>query len=234
MDRAPQGGTLGLKAEVVRASCKKVWRHLKNGDCLLVNRQPTLHKPGIMAHVARVLRNEKVIRMHYANCNTYNADFDGDEMNLHMCQTELARAEAYEIAATDHQYIAPTNGKPLRGLIQDHVAMGVMLTKRDTFLTKAEFSQILFSSGLNYSKTLRLVKPAVLKPVELWTGKQVITALLLHLHRDAIELNMQAGSKTPASAWAADRCRGRLSSVSLCSGNQNRKSAITWACFSNR
>ena len=59
MDRAPQGGTLGLKAEVVRASCKKVWRHLKNGDCLLVNRQPTLHKPGIMAHVARVLRNEK-------------------------------------------------------------------------------------------------------------------------------------------------------------------------------
>ena len=53
---------------------------------LLVNRQPTLHKPGIMAHKARVLQQDKVIRMHYANCNTYNADFDGDEMNLHFPQ----------------------------------------------------------------------------------------------------------------------------------------------------
>lgn len=51
-------------------SCKKVWRHLRTGDALLVNRQPTLHKPGIMAHKARVLMGEKVIRMHYANCNT--------------------------------------------------------------------------------------------------------------------------------------------------------------------
>ena len=142
--------------------------------------------------------------MHYANCNTYNADFDGDEMNLHMCQTELARAEAYRNRCNRSPIYRAHEREAAARLIQDHVAMGVMLTKRDTFLTKAEFSQILFSSGLNYSKTLRLVKPAVLKPVELWTGKQVITALLLHLHRDAIELNMQAGSKTPASAWAAD------------------------------
>lgn len=56
---------------------KKVYRHLKNGDMLLLNRQPTLHKPSIMGHVARVLPGEKTIRMHYANCNTYNADFDG-------------------------------------------------------------------------------------------------------------------------------------------------------------
>ena len=47
-------------------SCKKVWRHLRTGDAVLVNRQPTLHKPGIMAHHARVLRHERVIRMHCA------------------------------------------------------------------------------------------------------------------------------------------------------------------------
>lgn len=58
---------------------KKVLRHLTDGDVLLVNRQPTLHKPSIMAHKARVLRGmeNQTIRMHYANCNTYNADFDG-------------------------------------------------------------------------------------------------------------------------------------------------------------
>ena len=103
-----------------------MWRHLRTGDVLLVNRQPTLHKPGIMAHKARVLKGEKVIRMHYANCNTYNADFDGDEMNLHFCQNELARAEAYAHRSSRPQYIVPTNGKPLRGLIQDHVVMGVL------------------------------------------------------------------------------------------------------------
>lgn len=51
----------------VRSSCKKVWRHLVSGDALLVNRQPTLHKPGIMAHVARVLRNEKVRALLYTS-----------------------------------------------------------------------------------------------------------------------------------------------------------------------
>lgn len=66
----------------------KVYRHLVDGDVLLVNRQPTLHKPGIMAHRARVLKHvkEQTLRMNYANCNSYNADFDGDEMNCHFVQ----------------------------------------------------------------------------------------------------------------------------------------------------
>jgi len=76
-----------------KRSIKSVERHLKTGDILLVNRQPTLHKASMMAHRARVLRGQhyQTIRMHYVNCNTYNADFDGDEMNLHFPQNELAR-----------------------------------------------------------------------------------------------------------------------------------------------
>lgn len=72
---------------------KYVYRHLRDGDVLLVNRQPTLHKPGIMAHKVRVLQGQRTIRMHYANCSTYNADFDGDEMNLHFPQDQFGRAE---------------------------------------------------------------------------------------------------------------------------------------------
>jgi len=71
-----------------------------------------------MAHKVRVLTKEKTIRLHYANCKTYNADFDGDEINVHFPQDEIARAEGYEIALTDHQYLVPTNGEPIRGLIQ--------------------------------------------------------------------------------------------------------------------
>ncbi|CAI9265126.1 unnamed protein product [Lactuca saligna] len=67
---------------------KIIYRHLQDGDIVFVNRQPTLHKPGIMAHVVRVLKGEKTLRMHYANCSSYNVDFDGDEMNVHLPQDE--------------------------------------------------------------------------------------------------------------------------------------------------
>lgn len=55
---------LGTRTTTVN---KKVYRHLRDGDVLLLNRQPTLHKPSMMAHKARVLKGEKTIRMHYAN-----------------------------------------------------------------------------------------------------------------------------------------------------------------------
>jgi len=76
---------------------KIVHRHLQNGDVLLLNRQPTLHRPSIMAHRARILKGEKTIRLHYANCSSYNADFDGDEMNAHFPQNQVARSEAYNL-----------------------------------------------------------------------------------------------------------------------------------------
>lgn len=85
----------------------QVCRHVKNGDILLLNRQPTLHRPSIQAHRAHILPEEKVLRLHYANCKAYNADFDGDEMNAHFPQSELGRAEAYVLACTDQQYLVP-------------------------------------------------------------------------------------------------------------------------------
>lgn len=91
----------------------QVCRHVKNGDILLLNRQPTLHKPSIQAHHARILPEEKVLRLHYANCKAYNADFDGDEMNAHFPQSELGRAEAYVLACTDQQYLVPKVGLTL-------------------------------------------------------------------------------------------------------------------------
>lgn len=180
-----------------------VGRQLRHGDTMLVNRQPTLHKPGIMAHQVRVLHNptQKTIRMHYANCNTYNADFDGDEMNCHFPQSDVARAEAMFIAQTDLQYIVPTDGSPLRGLIQDHVCGGVKLTTRDTFLKRWEYQQLLFATlaslprleVLEANQDIQMVPPAILKPEPLWTGKQVITTLLKHL------CNSPRGQKRAAS-----------------------------------
>jgi DNA-directed RNA polymerase I subunit RPA1 len=66
----------------------------------------------------RVLGKERVLRMHYANCSTYNADFDGDEMNIHLPQSHDARAELRFVAANTMQYLGAKDGQPLRGLIQ--------------------------------------------------------------------------------------------------------------------
>ena len=192
---------------VTGARNKKVHRHLNNGDIVLMNRQPTLHKPSIMAHRARVLPGEKTIRMHYANCNTYNADFDGDEMNMHFPQNEIARAEALQIADTDHQYLAATAGKPLRGLIQDHISMGLWLTNRDTFFDREDYSQLLYSclrpeDGQLASDRIQTVSPAVVKPRALWTGKQIITTVLKNVTPTTHPgLTLLGKSKVESDRW---------------------------------
>jgi DNA-directed RNA polymerase I subunit RPA1 len=77
---------------------KVVHRHMINGDHVLVNRQPSLHRASIMAHRVRVLPIRNILRLHYANCKAYNADFDGDEMNVHFPQSEEARSEAASLS----------------------------------------------------------------------------------------------------------------------------------------
>ena len=74
---------------------------------------------------ARVLKNMKVMRLHYAICKSYNADFDGDEMNAHFPQNEVARSEANNIVNVCKQYLVPKDGTPLQGLIQDHIISGL-------------------------------------------------------------------------------------------------------------
>ncbi len=186
---------------------KKVHRHLTNGDVVIMNRQPTLHKPSMMGHRARVLPGEKTIRMHYANGNTYNADFDGDEMNMHFPQNELARAEALQIADTDHQYLSGTAGKPLRGLIQDHISVSIWMCNRDTFFDRATYQQLIYNclrpeSGHIVGDRILTVPPAVFKPVPLWTGKQVITTLLKNITPPGCgNLNITSRSSTSADRW---------------------------------
>uniref|UniRef100_A0A5B7B2D8 DNA-directed RNA polymerase subunit n=1 Tax=Davidia involucrata TaxID=16924 RepID=A0A5B7B2D8_DAVIN len=209
---------------------KIVYRHLQDGDIVLVNRQPTLHKPSIMAHVVRVLKGEKTLRMHYANCSTYNADFDGDEMNVHFPQDEVSRAEAYNIVNANNQYIVPTRGDTVRGLIQDHIVSAVILTMKNTFLTGEEYNQLLYSSGVfaagpgsfsgntcqkvslvNTEVVMQPVLPAVWKPKPLWTGKQVITAVLNHLTRHGKPFTVENEGKIPGMYFASEAARNQSS-----------------------
>ncbi|KAI2831338.1 hypothetical protein CBS147343_3907 [Aspergillus niger] len=195
---------------------KKVYRHLTTGDIVLMNRQPTLHKPSIMGHKARVLPNERTIRMHYANCNTYNADFDGDEMNMHFPQNELARSEAMMLADADHQYLVATSGKPLRGLIQDHISMGTWFTCRDSFFDEEEYYQLLYSclrpeNSHTITDRIQTVGPTVIRPKRLWTGKQIISTILKNIMpSDRAGLNLKSKSSTPGDRWGEGNEEGEV------------------------
>lgn len=203
------GNTSGVKN-------KKVHRHLTNGDVVLMNRQPTLHKPSMMGHRVRVLPGEKTIRLHYTNCNSYNADFDGDEMNMHFPQNEVARAEALQIADTDHQYISGTAGKPLRGLIQDHLSVSVALCNKDTCFNRSDYQQLVYAalrpeSGHIYGERLELVPPAIIKPVPRWTGKQVVTTILKNIKPPNGEgVWMSGKTSVPSDRWGANSEEGMV------------------------
>ncbi|XP_052010608.1 DNA-directed RNA polymerase I subunit RPA1 [Xyrauchen texanus] len=188
-----------------RIPMKIVNRHIKNGDVLLLNRQPTLHRPSIQAHCARILPGEKVLRLHYANCKAYNADFDGDEMNAHFPQSELGRAEAYTLVSTDQQYLVPKDGKPLAGLIQDHMVSGTSMTIRGCFFTRDQYTALIYRGLTDKIGRVKLLPPALIKPVVLWTGKQVVSTLLLNvIPENHIPLNLLGKAKIPGKAWVKE------------------------------
>ncbi|WOO77423.1 DNA-directed RNA polymerase I subunit rpa1 [Vanrija pseudolonga] len=193
-----------------QARNKKVYRHIRDGDIVILNRQPTLHKPSMMCHRVKVLRGEKTIRMHYANCNSYNADFDGDEMNIHFPQNEVARAEAMMIANTDNQYLVPTSGGPLRGLIQDHVVAGVWMCNKSSFFTRDEYYQLIYGAlrtenGYTGHNRIITLPPAIFKPRPMWTGKQIISTILANLTPTTSRgLNLSSKNKIQNQLWGRD------------------------------
>ncbi len=74
---------------------------MTDDDIVLFNRQPTLHTPSLMSFKAKVMPKELTLRMHYANCAGFNADFDGDEMNLHLLQNYQSRSDGVNISLSD-------------------------------------------------------------------------------------------------------------------------------------
>ena len=124
-----------------------VERHLCDGDVVIFNRQPSLHRMSIMAHHVKVLPY-RTFRLHPAVCPPYNADFDGDEMNLHVPQSEEARAEAALLMRVQDQLISPRYGGPIIGAIRDFITGAFILTQDNTMLTEEEFANLALIGGL--------------------------------------------------------------------------------------
>lgn len=157
----------------------RVERHLSDGDIVMFNRQPSLHQMSIMAHYVKVLPG-KTFRLHPSVCPPYNADFDGDEMNLHVPQSEEARAEAILLMRVQDQLISPRYGGPIIGALRDFVTGAFLLTKDDTLLSRQEFSNLAMLGGYTgkLPKTTNTMKNTDGKSEPAYTGKQLFSLFL--------------------------------------------------------
>ena len=124
-----------------------VMRHLKDGDIVLFNRQPSLHRMSMMAHEVRVLPY-KTFRLNLCVCPPYNADFDGDEMNMHVFQTDESRAEAKSLMRVQEHILSPRFGGPIIGAIHDHISGAYLLTRKTMKFTEEQALQIVRKSHL--------------------------------------------------------------------------------------
>jgi DNA-directed RNA polymerase subunit A' len=144
-----------------------VERHLMDGDVVLFNRQPSLHRMSMMAHEVKVLPY-KTFRLNLCVCPPYNADFDGDEMNMHVFQTEESRAEAKSLMRVQEHILSPRFGGPIIGGIHDHISGAYLLTREGSVFSEEDVFQMV--------KHARMPLP---NPTgKDWTGKQVFSLLL--------------------------------------------------------
>ena len=144
--------TDGRRLKVTEKNCEELsekiepgWevnRHLIDGDIVLFNRQPSLHRMSIMAHEV-VVMPYKTFRLNTVVCPPYNADFDGDEMNLHALQTEEARAEARVLMRVQEQILSPRFGGNIIGAIQDHISGTYLLTHENPTFTETQALDLL-------------------------------------------------------------------------------------------
>ena len=160
-----------------------VERHIQDGDVVVFNRQPSLHKMSMMGHRIRILPYS-TFRLNLTVTSPYNADFDGDEMNMHVPQSLNAKAEVMELMMVPRNFISPQANKPVMGIVQDSLLACGLFSRRDAFLNKEMLMNLLM-----WVDTWNGVipAPAILKPKELWTGKQVVSLFMpsVNLQQDA-------------------------------------------------
>ncbi|KAI3875305.1 hypothetical protein MKX03_000732 [Papaver bracteatum] len=171
-----------------------VERHLVDGDIVLFNRQPSLHRMSIMCHREKVMP-WRTLRFNESVCNPYNSDFDGDEMNLHVPQTEEARTEALMLMGVQNNLCTPKNGEILVASTQDFLTSSFLITRRDAFYDRASFALMCSYMG-DATESVDFPTPALIKPVELWTGKQLFSVLIRPRAQMRVYVNLIVAEKS--------------------------------------
>ena len=180
-----------------------VERHCRNGDLVIFNRQPSLHKMSMMGHKIRVLPFS-TFRLNLSCTTPYNADFDGDEMNMHVAQSLYTRSEIRNLMMVPLQIVAPKDNKPIISIVQDSLLAASLFSKRDTFLNKDQVMNcLMWLDGWNG----KIPVPAIVKCINeqgknigpLWTGKQLFSLILpaVNMRRNSKRYRSKVESADP-------------------------------------
>ena len=173
----------GRRLKVTEKNCEELaekvepgWevsRHLIDGDIIIFNRQPSLHRMSIMAHEV-VVMPYKTFRLNTVVCPPYNADFDGDEMNMHALQNEEARAEARVLMRVQEQMLSPRFGENILGAIQDHITATYLLTNQNPHFNETQALDLLRTTRID-----ELPEPDGEEGgTAYWTGRSIFSELL--------------------------------------------------------
>jgi DNA-directed RNA polymerase beta' subunit len=166
-------------------------RHLIDDDIVLFNRQPSLHKMSMMAHRIKIIIPPEgtaysTFRLNVSVTGPYNADFDGDEMNMHVPQSLQTRLELKEIASVQYQIISPREVKPVIGIVQDTLLGVFKITNNNAFVTKGRMMNLMMWNSL-FEGTLP--EPEITLPYARWSGKQILSTII----PDGINIIMDNG-----------------------------------------
>ena len=152
-----------------------VERHMQNGDYVIFNRQPSLHKMSMMGHRVHILPYS-TFRLNLSVTTPYNADFDGDEMNMHLPQSLESKSEIMNIMHVPKQIVSPQSNRPVMGIVQDTLIGCKLFTARDNFLTYEQTMNIVM--WIDDFDIRNLPMPCIMRPQPLWSGKQIFSLIL--------------------------------------------------------
>jgi DNA-directed RNA polymerase II subunit RPB1 len=162
-----------MKKEPVVSIGDIVCRHLIDDDIVLFNRQPTLHRPSMQAHKVRVIPGDwATLRMHVSGCEPYNADFDGDEMNIHVPQSELTKIELKILGSVDINMISPGKCRPMDGTVHDNTVITYLLSDDRIRIPARLAMNIMSNCGLPIEELQKL------QMGKTYSGKQLLSMLI--------------------------------------------------------
>lgn len=159
-------------------------RHLRNGDYVLFNRQPSLHKMSMMAHKVRVMSYD-TFRLNVCCTPSYNADYDGDEMNMHVPQSIQTEYELMSLASVPTQIISPRESSPIISVVQDIVVGLYRITKDNVFVNNKQFFNILAGNSKFTGDFMH--HSHQIKGAKVWEGRELLSSVMNPL------INLESG-----------------------------------------
>lgn len=127
-------------------------RKLQTNDMVEINRQPTLHSGSLISFNA-VVKPGRTIRFPLSNTKTFNADFDGDEMNIHIPQMYNSKCELEELSSIRNHLLSQKNGKPNVVLVQDNILALYLMTAESMDIEREEFFDLTMYLVDEYGKS---------------------------------------------------------------------------------